>query len=445
MKKSSFLIIQILCCQLCFAQAESAYPIEQKVYFQGALSTPIYSDWESSGLTPPSITVGYGDTDLQGKTNLCIQAGIDYTANIGGGVVNITAGKYLMEDSLHLRPNVIIRGAGESTVLFKSPMVESKLSAPFLGYGHWDVSLEEPGKFKQGMGINVGAGAFATTVATLTFQHEDRFGISRPLNGDCRGNDVVRNIFPIISGYYANDSVVENLKIDGNKEQNPYFLNGCRGGGIFLLHCDRAKIRNVIIEKYNGDGISLQQCQDCVVEDTVCSNNAGRGFHPGSGSMRLVFRRVSAIDNEMDGVFYCLRATNGIIEDSKFIGNKWNGITIGPRDSGNIIRNCVIKNNGHRGIFFRPVGAETLAPSETVISNCLIENNCQVGGEAEVHLASPVKSAVLTGNTIKPDVSKKDIAGILIIAEVKDVELGNNKIHCSEERCIVNLRKSKKQ
>ena len=49
------------------------------------------------------ITVGVRDGDIIGADNRALQAAVDYVASLGGGIVEIGPGEYLMRDSLHLR------------------------------------------------------------------------------------------------------------------------------------------------------------------------------------------------------------------------------------------------------------------------------------------------------------------------------------------------------
>ena len=71
------------------------------------------------------IRVGCDTGDLRGNDNRSLQAAVDFVAGLGGGVVEIGPGEYLMRDSLHLRPNVTVRGTSQSTVLRKAPSAAS--------------------------------------------------------------------------------------------------------------------------------------------------------------------------------------------------------------------------------------------------------------------------------------------------------------------------------
>ena len=51
----------------------------------------------------PLIRVGHADADLIGGDHRALQAAVDYVAGLGGGIVEIGPGEYLMRDSLHQR------------------------------------------------------------------------------------------------------------------------------------------------------------------------------------------------------------------------------------------------------------------------------------------------------------------------------------------------------
>ena len=83
--------------------------------------------------------------------------------------------------------------------------------------------------------------------------------------------------------------------IDGNKAENAY-LNGCRGGGVFLLQAHGITLRKLFVRNYNGDGISFQQCdtriEECVVEATPAWSASGQRLRgPGAARQRLPRQR----------------------------------------------------------------------------------------------------------------------------------------------------------
>ena len=86
----------------------------------------------------------------------------------GPGTINIPKGVYRLRNALKLRDGVRLVGE-PGAVLTRVPSVESRL-LDYVGYGHYEISVEEPELFNIGMGIHVTAdtaGGFYDTVATI--------------------------------------------------------------------------------------------------------------------------------------------------------------------------------------------------------------------------------------------------------------------------------------
>jgi hypothetical protein len=268
------------------------------------------------------------------------------------------------------------------------------------------------------------SGGFIRTVATLTYRDGDRFGISKPLQFDyCRHrNAVVVSVYPIISGYEVEDAAVETLAMEGNCAKNAA-IDGCRGGGIFVLGCKELRFADISIHDYNGDGVSWQQNYDLSFEEIRVSG-CSSGFHPGSGSTRWRVSRCVSADNRGEGLFYCVRTTEGVVEDSEFARNGGNGLNCGNRDTDHIIRRCHIHDNGGAGILFRELDF-AVAGHRVQVRDNVIEGNCRKAGRAEVDLAAELEGIVLEGNKIAP---RKGKAGVRIAAGVREVEMKGNRI-----------------
>ncbi|NOY81472.1 MAG: hypothetical protein GXP31_10765 [Kiritimatiellaeota bacterium] len=388
-----------------------------------------------------TITVGPTGADITGSSNREIQAAVDHAAALGGGVVRILPGAYAMEDSLHLRSRVRIVGAGEATVLRKTPSVTSPIST-YLGYGHYDVSVTEPDKFRVGMGVHIrderGHG-FYETVATLVWRDGNRFGIDRMLNHDYApgAGGVVTAVFPVVSGCHIEDAGIEAVSIDGNKAENG-LLNGCRGGGVFLLQAHDIVLCGLHVRDYNGDGISFQQCRDTRVEQCRVEGMTGNGLHPGSGSVRAVLRRNTCRENGGDGIFYCLRVAFSLCRDNIVEGNDGCGISIGGRDTNNRVWNNCIRGNGKAGICFREADRSTAGNCNLLEGN-LLEKNCRKQGLAEIEIGGATEHIHITGNTVRP--GSRDGApmyGIRIGPEAGPIALWNNTLNVASEHAVDN-------
>jgi hypothetical protein len=381
----------------------------------------------------PRITVGRKNADLVGTDNRVLQAAVDYLAGLGGGLVEIGEGEYLMRDSLHLRSHVTVRGQKGKTILRKADAAVTPLVLDG-DFGQEQITVRDPGGFAVGCGVAVWddrAGGFHTTVARITGQRGNTFAIDTPLGADCMIQNQARaaTVFPVVSGYNLQVVRVENLTIEGNRQSDVH-LNGCRGAGIFLYRAFGAVVEGCVVRNYNGDGISFQQSNDVTVVDCLSEDNASLGIHPGSGSQRPVVRRCVARRNGEDGLFLCWRVRHGVFEENLLEQNGQFGISIGHKDSDNLLRRNRVRLNAQNGVFFRN---ETLgmAAHRNRLEENLIEDNGTEGQAAGIRIRGETNGLVFKGNVIRdtrPEPSQTQTVGILIEEHVREVSLEQNTI-----------------
>ena len=381
----------------------------------------------------PRITVGRKNADLVGSDNRVLQAAVDYIAGLGGGIVEIGEGEFLMYDSLHLRTNVTVRGKKGKTILRKVDAVVSALALDG-DFGQQQFTVEDPAGFAVGYGVAIWdsrAGGFHTTVARITGRSGNTFSIDNPLMADCMVNNKAKaaTVFPVVSAYNVEGVRIENLVIDGNKKSNVH-LNGCRGAGIFLYRAFGMVIQSCLVRNYNGDGISFQQSNDVTVVDCICEDNASLGIHPGSGSQRPLVRKCIARRNGTDGLFLCWRVRHGLFEDNVLEGNGRFGISIGHKDSDNLLRRNIVRLNHQDGIFFRNESLGMAAHRNHIEDN-IIEDNGAGGEAAGIRIRGHTNELVFKNNTIRdtrPKGSQTQTVGILIEEQVGKIILEDNKI-----------------
>jgi parallel beta-helix repeat protein len=400
-------------------------------------------DINEGGKMKTSITVGLKDADIVGLDNRALQAAMDYVAMLGGGTVKILQGTYLMKDSLHLRSNVTVIGE-ENTVLRKCDSHKSLLVTDG-DYGEEQVTVADASGFEVGTGITVhddNAGGFHTTVATIIASEEGNvFIIDKPLLADCmvRRNAIAKTTFPVISGYYVENIKLENLIIDGNRE-NSEPLNGCRGAGIFLYRANHVHIVDCVTHSYNGDGISFQQSNDIIVENCVSYNNASLGFHPGSGSQRPILRNNRGYDNGGDGLFLCWRVRHGLFEGNELKNNGQYGISIGHKDSDNILRNNIVTGNNKHGVYFRDEPKYT-GGHRNLLENNQIYDNGVSGNGCGIYIDGETEDITIRGNVIsdtRPEGQKTQRFGVFVGKKAARITIQDNKIEGNIEAPVKN-------
>ena len=381
----------------------------------------------------PTITVGLRDADIVGADSRALQAAVDYIGGLGGGIVEIGAGEFVMHDSLHLRSFVTVRGVKGKTILRKAKAASSPLALDG-DYGEEQITVINPDGFKVGDGVAIwdsNARGFHITVARITGSSGNTFSIDTPLNADCMVANKAQaaTVFPVISGYNLEGARVENLVIEGNKDENVY-LDGCRGGGIFLYRGFGTVIENCVVRNYHGDGISFQQSNDVLVQGCVSEDNAGLGLHPGSGSQRPVVRECIARRNGEDGLYLCWRVRHGLFEKNILENNGRFGISIGHKDSDNLLQENQVRANEQDGVYFRNE-TEGMAGHRNRLENNLIENNGVKGEAAGIRVRGETKDLVFRNNIIRdtrPPEARKQTVGIRIEEPAGKVVLEGNQI-----------------
>jgi len=377
-----------------------------------------------------TITVGPKDADLVGSTDKAIQAGVDYVARLGGGTVKLLPGTYRLRNSVFLQSKVRLLGSGAETVLFKEPSVTSKLGADSDWYDQ-EITLENADGFQVGDGITLRSRDDGKTYdtyikRTLIARTGNRFKLDRPLRDNFwrRGNAVAISIFPLVTGEYIADVTIENLTLDGNLAKNEN-LNGNYGGCIFFQDCNRITIRAVTASNYNGDGISWQICHDVLVENCTAENNAQLGLHPGSGSQRPIIRNNKLKNNDI-GIFFCWGVKYGLAEKNHIEGNRL-GISIGHRDTDNLITLNEIRTSKDAGILFRPErGKDFAGHRNRLIKNQLIDNGGNAG--AAIDIQGGTESITITGNDFTESRGPAQRVAVRIGAQTRDISIKNNTI-----------------
>jgi len=327
-----------------------------------------------------TLTVGQTEGELTGTDDKIIQAGIEFLNRLGGGTLHILPGVYNIKNAIYLRPNITIKGSGEKTVLkmaagFVTPIIRN------IDKGEYGTQVKDPSGFTPGRGIMLRttakeAWAITTFKATVTRIEDDIVYFDKIADKDfhLKKQCTAATIFPIITAENVDNVNIEDIILDGNIEQNEH-INGNFSGAVFLHLCNNWNFKNVIARNYNGDGFSWQTCNDIHFDNCKALDNTDLGFHPGTSSQRPIITNCISSGNSQ-GIYFCWGVTDGFVDDCTLSGNTRYGISIGHRDTDNIILNCLVENNKEVGILFRKdEDDEFFAGNRNLIKNCIVKDN----------------------------------------------------------------------
>ena len=332
----------------------------------------------ASGRQAKTVTVAQtGQADVIGSDNVALQKAADMLRV--GDMLMIGPGTYRMDNSLFVPSGVTVRGTAGQTILRKSSGAESQLSDDG-DYGENQLTVADPQKFRAGMGVSVVDNTLNSgwdiSVTTITAVSGNILHINPMTLRDYSVEPLharVRTTFPILCAIETENVVFEDLIVDGNKDENSY-IDGCRGGAIYLYQSRNAKIRNCIARNYNGDGISFQITDNVQVLNCESYGHTGYGVHPGTGSPHALVKGCRLHDNRQIGLFLCWRVRNGRFEDNVINRNGQYGISIGHKDTDNLFVNNTISGNGIAGVYLREESVKNSGHRNTFKDNKISNN-----------------------------------------------------------------------
>lgn len=330
--------------------------------------------------------------DFQGKPSVTggIQEAIDSLPK-EGGTVYIPAGTYILRRHIRMKDNMVLMGAGASTILKKDPVFRVRITEDAKKDQNY-LMVEDTSKLAPG--IVVGAGD-ETNKATIwgglffvTKIEGNKIQINCMLGGgglrydlQVSRNAAIMNLFPNV--FPGKNCIIKDLAIDGSAdEQNleeivkictyGYVLNGVYPMG------GHTTVQNCWIHDLGYDGIQVNSPDPCTITNCKIFNNRGNGVHMGSGQ-RCRISGCEIYGNESSGIYFC-SGNWGVIIDRNVIHHNRDGI--GGIDLGmteydhsadrySIISNNLIHLNQYAGI------TSTHAQHFTITGN-IIKDNGQV-------------------------------------------------------------------
>ena len=382
------------------------------------------------------ITVGGPNADISGYTSTAIQIALDAVKSRGGGTVRLNPGTYDIIGPVRLSDNTSLIGSGKSTILKKCDGFKTSYIID-ADWGMMKAVVKDASRFKKGMGIQLYDDAhnqgWDVTTAVITdikdnviyFDNGTVYDYIAELNG------VVSNGCSIIEAVGVNNVKIAELVVEGNKATNDY-INGCRGGGIYIHKSKNCIVENVKVNEFNGDSFSWQVDENITVKGCEASNGNGLGFHPGTGSDHSIVENCISHHNTGDGIFLCWRVQNGIFRNNKAYANDQNGISIGHKDTDNLFDNNHVYENGYQGVLFRDENEENSGHRNTFTNN-VIENNGVKEEASGFYIGGETHDINITNNIIRSAGKGNQKTAIIVGKNSTKVTAEGNTISGSKE------------
>lgn len=414
---------------LSFALAVVYMALSQSIYGQNIGLVDIkYAD--------QTITVGGPGADIPGFTSQAIQIAIDALKVRGGGTVKLSPGNYDIIGPVRLSDNITLTGSGSATVLRKCDGFKTSFIID-ADWGMLKAVVKDASGFKIGMGIQLydsehDQGWDVTTAMITDIQGNTIYFDNRTVNDYLASLDgTITSSFSIIEAVEVENVKISDLSIEGNKSTNEY-LNGCRGGGVYIHKSKDCTVENVRVNEFNGDTFSWQITENITLRGCEASNGNGLGFHPGTGSDHSIVENCVSHHNKGDGIFLCWRVQNGIFRNNKSYGNGDNGISIGHKDTDNIFENNHLYENGSHGVLFRNENEQNSGHRNTFVNNT-IENNGIERESAGFYIGGETHDIKITNNIIRSEGKGNQTIAIFIGKNSTKIIATENKISGSKD------------
>jgi parallel beta-helix repeat protein len=382
------------------------------------------------------ITVGGQDADISGFTSDAIQIALDAVKSRGGGVVKLNPGVYKIIGPVRLPDNSSLIGSGKATILQKCDGFKTSFIID-ADWGMLKAVVKDVTGFRKGMGIELYDDqhnqGWDVTTAKITDIKDNVIYFDNNTNYDYLAslNGTVTNGCSIIEAVGVENVKIADLVVEGNKSKNEY-INGCRGGGIYIHKSKNCLVENVKVNEFNGDSFSWQIDENITVKGCEASNGDGLGFHPGTGSDHPIVENCVSHNNKQDGIFLCWRVQNGIFRNNTVYANGENGISIGHKDTDNIFDNNHVYENGYQGVFFREETEQNSGHRNTFTNNT-IENNGVTKEASGFYIGGETHDIKIANNTIRSTGKGNQTTAILVGKSSTKITVSDNKISGSKE------------
>jgi parallel beta-helix repeat protein len=382
------------------------------------------------------ITVGGPGSDVPGFTSGAIQIALDAIKTRGGGTVKLNPGTFEMIGPVRLSDNTSLIGSGKETILHKCDGFKTSFIID-ADWGMLKAIVKDASGFKTGMGIQLydddhNQGWAVTTALITDIEGNVIYFDNRTVNDYIASlNGIVSNGCSIIEAVGVENVKIADLVIEGNKNTNDY-INGCRGGGVYIHKSKNCLVENVTINDFNGDTFSWQITENITFRGCEAAYGNGLGFHPGTGSDHSVVENCISHDNKGDGIFLCWRVQNGIFRNNTVYANGDNGFSIGHKDTDNLFEDNHVYENANKGVLFRNENEQNSGHRNTFMNN-IIENNGMKNESCGFYIGGETHDIKIISNIIRSTGRGNQSTAIFVGKKCSKVTASDNKISGSKE------------
>jgi hypothetical protein len=160
------------------------------------------------------------------------------------------------------------------------------------------------------------------------------------------------------------------------------------------------------------------------VENCHLHDGARLAIHSGSGSQRSIVRGNRAMRSEQ-GIYFCWGAQHGLYEKNVIEDCSY-GITIGHRDSDNLIRDNDIRRSSVAGIHFRGGNKAFAAHRNRIERNRIVDSGPENGVAIDIN--GETESVTVIKNELRETREPLSRIGILIGPQTRDIRCIDNQI-----------------
>jgi len=153
------------------------------------------------------------------------------------------------------------------------------------------------------------------------------------------------------------------------------FLNA----GIVILNSNQIILDSVKVNNYIGEGVSFQRGSNFYFSNLECKNNFSHGIYLGTSAKEILISKSKLCRNGGDGIYFCYKVSNSLIENCLIEENLENGIGGfgGAGGRRNVISRNVISKNLKSAIHLYETGNEI--NNNVFCNNQILRSNSEFG------------------------------------------------------------------